>query len=224
LPWLADRLFARWRWLPICLAASLLSFSHTCLALDVQAQALLKNTAVLLINGKQRMIKVGQRSPEGVLLISANPKQAVIEIAGEQQSLTLSQRISSQYAVPDKQQVVIPRDQANQYITQAEISGRRINVLVDTGATSVALSSRQAQQLGIDYKQGVPLQGVTASGTANGFRIQLRSLAVGGIKVDNVQAAVIEGDYPTIVLLGMSYLQHVDMREQKGVLYLQARF
>lgn len=193
-------------------------------AIEVQVQGLFKNTAVLTINGKQRMLKAGQRSPEGVLLVSANTKRAVIDINGQRQTVGLSRRITSQFAEADKAQLSIPKNRMNQYITNASINGRRISVLVDTGANFVAMSSRHAAQIGLDYQQGAPQRVVTASGQAKAFRIKLRSVSVGGIEVNNIQASVIEGDYPTQVLLGMTYLEHVKMREQDGTLYLEARY
>ena len=96
-------------------------------------------------------------------------------------------------------------------------------MLVDTGATVVALSSQQAQQLGINYLQGRATTVVTASGRANAYQIKLRSVIVGGINAEVVSAVVVEGDYPEMVLLGMSYLNYVDMREQNGVLLLQSK-
>ncbi len=201
-----------------------LLFSSMALALDVQVQGLLRDTAILLIDGKQRLLKVGKRSPEGVLLIEADAKQAVIEIDGEHHQLTLSRQITSLYTQVDKREVSIRRNERNQYITTAKINGKRLQVLVDTGANAVAMSSVTAKSLGIDY-EGSP-QGMvrTASGEVSSYMIKLRSLDVGGIEVTAISAFVIEGNYPQMVLLGMSYLEHVSLREQSGILYLQAKF
>ena len=48
----------------------------------------------------------------------------------------------------------------------------------------------------------------------------LDSVDVGGIRVDGVRASVIEGEHPRAILLGMTYLKHVEMREKNGVLQL----
>ena len=50
--------------------------------------------------------------------------------------------------------------------------------------------------------------------------MNLRSVNVGGIKVNNVPATVIEGEFPNYVLLGMTYLRHVKMEENQGVMTL----
>ncbi len=207
------------------LIAMLLCIGQWALAApQVQVSALFKGTAVLTINGQQRMLKDGQRSPEGVLLVSAGPQQAVIEIDGKQMTVGLSQLISGSYQAVESTEVAIPRNGNNQYITFATINGRRQQVLVDTGANSVAMSSTHARSLGIDYKKGRPAMVSTASGTAQAYFITLRSIAVGGITVSGVEAGVVEGDYPLHILLGMTYLQHVNMREESGTLFLQAKF
>ena len=191
---------------------------------DVQALGLLKGSAILMINGKQRVLKVGQRSPEGVLLVEANAKQALVDIAGQRRQLTLSRRISGTFNPVAKTKVAIRRNSFNQYISNANINGKRLQVLVDTGANIVAMSSRDANRLNIDYQQGTPAMVRTASGEVVSYQIMLRTVDVGGIKVRGVQAAVIEGQYPATVLLGMSFLQHVDINEQNGILYLQSKY
>ncbi len=193
-------------------------------AQQIQVQGLFKGSAVLSIDGKQRMLKAGQRSPEGVLLVSATPKQAVVEIGGEQQILSLTRMISGQYTPAEKREISIRKNNINQYITTATLNGRRMPVLVDTGANAIAMSSRHANMIGLDYQNGIPSRVRTASGEAMSYGVTLRSVDVQGLKVSSVQAFVIEGNYPDTVLLGMSYLQHVDMREQGGILYLKARF
>jgi aspartyl protease family protein len=157
-------------------------------------------------------------------LIEANPRRAIIEINGERETLGLSQHISGQYNQVNKKEVAISRNQVNQYITSALIDGGRTLVLVDTGANAVAMSSKHARSLGINYSKGRPGRVRTASGEANSYLVSLRSVDVGGVRVDSVDAHVIEGDYPDTILLGMTYLEHVSMREQNGILYLQAKF
>ena len=107
-----------------------------------------------------------------------------------------------------------------QYQTSATINGRTVQVLVDTGANVVALNSGHARSLGVDYTAGAPGQVETASGSINAWIVTLRSIDVGGIRVENVQASVVEGDFPTTILLGMTYLRHVKMQEADGVLSL----
>ncbi|MBL4827642.1 MAG: TIGR02281 family clan AA aspartic protease [Spongiibacteraceae bacterium] len=204
--------------------AILLFIGMRCFALDVQVQGLFKGAAVLLIDGKQRLLRAGKRSPEGVLLIHADRKHAIVEIQGKRHDLSLSRRITSSYQAVEKIEVAIPRNATNQYISNAMINGKRIKVLVDTGATSVALSSKDAERLNIDYQNGQKSQVVTASGVAKAYTVLLKRISVGGLTVSGVSAVVIEGAYPVTVLLGMTYLNHVSLREQGGTLYLKSKY
>ena len=80
--------------------------------------------------------------------------------------------------------------------------------LVDTGATSIAMNENEARRLGIDYRvDGKPMVASTASGTSRGWRVTLDRVKIGGIELLGVEAAVIEGGYPTEALLGMSFPQ-----------------
>lgn len=186
---------------------------------SVAVEALFPNAAVLKVNGKRKMVKAGQ-AHEGVKLISAAANSAIVEVDGRRQTLGLSRHIGSAYEQVEAQSIQLNRDQGNQYRTNIVINGRSVLALVDTGATTIAMSGKQARALGIEYYGGQLGRVSTASGMADAYSITLRSVSVGGIEVGNVRAAVVEGDYPTIVLLGMTYLKHVKMEENDGVLTL----
>ncbi len=92
--------------------------------------------------------------------------------------------------------------------------------MVDTGASVVALSSQLAEQLGINYRAGRLGRVHTAQGETSSYFVELPEVSVGDITVRNVRTAVINGAYPRDVLLGMSFLSNVQMREESGVLML----
>ena len=185
----------------------------------VEVEALFTSAAVLKIDGDRKMLKAGQ-SYKGVTLLAAHSRTATLEVDGEIVELGTSRRIGTRYEAMKSQVVDIPRDAMLQYQTSASINGRTVQVLVDTGANVVALNSRHAQSLGVDYSAGIPGRVQTASGSVNAWVVTLQSVDVGGIRVDNVRASVVEGDYPSTILLGMTYLQHVRMQEVDGVLSL----
>jgi aspartyl protease family protein len=186
---------------------------------SIEVEALLPDTAVLKIDGQRKTLKVGQ-SFGGVTLIAAYSRTATLEVDGQQMVVGISRRIGSNYQQPKEQVVTIQRDAMLQYHTTASINGRQVQVMVDTGANVVAMSSAQAQALGIDYKAGIPSKVETASGVIPAHIVTLRSVSVGGILVNNVRASVVEGDFPATILLGMTYLQHVKMKEHNGLLSL----
>jgi aspartyl protease family protein len=209
----------------VCLAIALAG--HVCTAAAVsriEVNALMKDSAILRIDGVQVMLRSGQRSPEGVLLVSADSRGAIVEVGGQRRELNLSQRIAATFEETAANEVKIPRDNFRQYLTSVEINGRRTIALIDTGANSVAMSSTQARSMGIDYEKGAAGQVGTAGGIMRAYSVTLDKVSVGGIVVHNVHAAVIEGDYPERVLLGITYLQHVGMREENGIMYLKQKY
>lgn len=100
----------------------------------------------------------------------------------------------------------IARGGDGHYWAEADINGRAVRVLVDTGASVVALTRDDALRLGFmleaeDFDQTV----LTAAGEGRAARIELAHVAVAGARVERVQALVVERGLPAS-LLGMSYL------------------
>lgn len=92
------------------------------------------------------------------------------------------------------------------YWAQGDVDGTQVRFLVDTGASSVALTGDDARRLGYDpgsLVYDVPVH--TASGQTHAARIRLPSLSVGGARVRDVQAMVVQQGLTTS-LLGMTYL------------------
>lgn len=205
----------------ICLVL-LLTLSGAARA-DVEVLGLFKGAALLKIDGEQKMIKVGQQW-KGVALLKANSREALADVNGERMTLTVSTRISTNFVKPATSTVRIRRNANRQYITNATINGFGTTVLVDTGANIVAMNSNTARALGVDFENAPRSRVSTASGVANAWSVMLDSVNVGGINVQHVQASVIEGGFPEMVLLGVTYLQHVDMQEKDGVLMLTGKF
>lgn len=99
------------------------------------------------------------------------------------------------------------------YWAEARVNGARVRFLVDTGATAVALSPRDATRLG--YPPSSLVYGhkvMTANGEARAAKVQLQSVSVAGARVDDVDAYVIEKGLDTS-LLGMTYLGRLERFE-----------
>ena len=186
----------------------------------VVVEALMGKAAVLMIDGQRKMLEVGE-SFAGVTLIGTGATTATLAVDGRTKTVGLSQHVATTYQKIEERVVTIARDSKLQYQTNAVINGRSVLVLVDTGANVIAISASQAKALGINYSEdGIPSQVETASGVVAAHSVTLQSVSIGGLQVDNVPAAVVEGDYPTTVLLGMSYLRHVKLQEHDGILSL----
>ncbi len=190
---------------------------------DIEVQALFTDTVVLLIGGERKMLKVGQ-SYEGVTVIAADSRQAVLDINGQRHEVGVSRRVRSNFQTAQKREIRIKRNNNLQYLTRAEINGRPMRVLVDTGANVMLLNTGHADLLRVDYSAGKPARVQTAGGTVDAWIVMLPSVDLQGIKVNQVQAAVVEGDQPPLILLGMSFLRHVEMQESDGIMTLSARW
>lgn len=108
------------------------------------------------------------------------------------------------------QEVVLTRGSNDHFYTDVTINGNGSAIfMVDTGASMVALSPVDAQNLGLPVdpsKFEVVAEG--ASGPVRGQPLMLDSVEVGGIKVNNVYAVILENS--ELSLLGQSYLGKVD--------------
>lgn len=193
-------------------------------ATDVQVKGLFKGSAVLQINGKQRLLKVGKTSPEGVRLLAADSKTAEVEVDGKRRVLRLSRQIGAAYKKPTRSEVRLQSGYGGHYVTPGRINGQAVKFMVDTGATSVAMNLPTAKRLGLNYRAGTEIQVNTANGIARAYKLMLRSVSVGNVRVDNVEATVTMGDFPTTILLGNSYLSRVELNRDNGVLVLTSKY
>lgn len=200
-------------------APGLVAASET---VQIEVVGLFKNAAVLNINGEQQLLKIGQRSLEGVLLLSADSRGASIAVDGETLQLDLSSYISAEFTDHVPTTVAIRRAN-NQYHTTGSINGVPVSFLIDTGATILAMNSRHAVALGLDMSRAKLMQARTASGAVDSRQVMIKRVDVGDIQVNNVLAAVLPGDYPAEILLGMSFLRNVKMSENAGLMLLKSR-
>lgn len=215
---------------PIVLIKRLLFFiglltSHICLAdTRVNIVGLFSNKAVLVINdGKPKTLSVGQTS-EGVKLLAADSKAATLQIEGKTKTLGMGQAASVGGASNAVSSVTLYANQEGHFISDCQINGVVLKFLLDTGATNVALNSGDAKFANIDYKRGVPEQMNTANGIVTAYRVTIASLKIGSITLNQVEANVLEGGSPSIVLLGMSALNRLDMRRQDIALTLTKKY
>jgi aspartyl protease family protein len=115
-------------------------------------------------------------------------------------------------------EVVLERNRSGHYVADGEINGERVTFLVDTGATTVALPMSLARRLGLTLGAAVTVQ--TANGPKVAYQTRLRSVRLGGIELADVPAIASEGMEGAGVLLGMSFLRHLDFSQRDGRLVL----
>jgi len=193
------------------------------LATDVGVVGLFPGKAVLVINGSTpKTYSVGAAVSEGIKLVAVNPPTATIEINGKRQAIAIGEHVSR--AVPTgPASVTLKADGRGHYMVQGQINGGMVKMLLDTGATMIALSSSDALRLGIDYRKGQPGMVNTANGPAPVYRVVLNTVKVGDIELNQVEALVQETGLP-FALLGMSFLNRTEMRREGEQMTLTKRF
>lgn len=210
---------------------SLLVFLFACLfcsvlvAGNISVVGIFENQAVVRFGTQLQTLKVGEPNASGIQLISVSRAGAEIAYQGQVRHYPMGRDYSGGYRARTQAQAVISLSSRGQYLTAGSINGRPVEFLLDTGATSMAMSSYQAKSLGIDYKwTGQPSIVVTAQGRAKAWRVILKKVKVGDIEQNQVDAVVIDGQFPVHVLLGMSFLSQVKMTENQGVITLLQTF
>lgn len=187
---------------------------------------LFSGKALVSINGGvPQSIGAGQIK-NGVKLISADSESATFMVEGKRQTLKMGQAasVASSTGQATNAPVSLYADQAGHFLGNLTINGASLKYLVDTGASSVAMNSGDAKFAKIDYEKGEKGLSSTANGVVQVYRVKLNTLKIGPIVLNNVDAAVIEGGSPPVVLLGMSALNRLDMKRDNSILTLTKKY
>jgi aspartyl protease family protein len=208
------------------LSLLLLLATATAGAADINVIGLTAGKAVVTINnGKPLTLTVGQVSPEGVRLVAASVESATFEAGGRRQTLSMGQSISVGNGPVVAQRAALSPDSSGHFVTSAEINGISIRFMVDTGATLVTLSNDDARRAGINYLLGQKVRLQTANGSTTAYRVKIDTVRLGEIILTNVDGAVVVGKVMgETSLLGMSFLNRVDMRREGGIMTLTKRY
>ncbi len=193
----------------------------------VEVIALFEDKAMLHINKDQVLVSIGETTKHGVILISADAHAAVIEIEGVRRKYLLGNVVRNTDADENKAEaeILVYQDTDTMFRTIGSMNGYPVNFLVDTGASSIAMSSKQAKRLGINYKlDGKPTWVSTASGVERAVTVSIDRVTISGITIRSVEGLVIEGSEPSITLLGMSYLTHFKIINDGNLMRLKRKY
>jgi len=126
-------------------------------------------------------------------------------------------------AAPSGRKVRIEADASGHFQAEIKINGRKIDGLIDTGATLVALNLSTARRLGIAVPQSEFKHEVsTANGKTRAAVVTIATIEIGRIRVENVDAVVLEDKSLEKTLIGMSMLRQLARFEVKDeVLYIE---
>ena len=180
--------------------------------------------AVITVNrGAPRTLSIGERTSEGVVLIAADSKGAVLEIDGKRETLEMGQHFASATAASGRQSVTLAADERGHFIVDGAVNGGYVRFMVDTGATMVSMSAADAQRLGIDFRKGPRGLSQVADGRqVPVYRVMFDSVSVGDMTLFNVEGSVREAAGPA--LLGNSFLNRMEMRSDAQSLTLTKRY
>jgi len=104
---------------------------------------------------------------------------------------------------------VLEREDNGHFFTVADVNGEPIKFVVDTGATTVALTEDDARRAGVKFDPGqFEVVGSGASGAVRGQEVELQDVVLDGKRVSDIHALVLDG--LSISLLGQNYLRHLD--------------
>lgn len=130
-----------------------------------------------------------------------------------------NQRLDTQYSKAGMREVVLQRNKFGHYVTSGTINGQPVTFMLDTGATGVAIPEAIARKL--DIPRGRPYRTQTANGISTSYAASLDSVAVGEIELRDVQAGIAPGLAMDQILLGMTFLKHIEFTQRGDTLILR---
>lgn len=183
---------------------------------------LLRDKAVLIIGGgRPKTMAVGSTT-QGVTLLAIEGNSALIDNEGKRQKIALGQQNSAR-ETDGGAALSLVADSRGHYRAEGSINGAYVSFVVDTGATLVSMGAADAKRAGIDFRRGQPSTAITSAGNVRAWKVRIDSIKVGDISLHGIDGVVMENDLPT-VLLGMSFLSRMDIKQDGETLILRKRY
>ena len=182
-----------------------------------------KAAVIAIDGGEPKTVKLGQ-TWSGVKVIAVERTRATIEFEGRQRVLSLGQHYRNAAPGDSRQSVTLAADARGHFFADATVNDHPMRFVVDTGASVVVLSGADAARLGLDWRKGPRGNMQTANGPTTGYFVKIDRIRVGGIELRNVDGVVVEQGLGSFGLLGMSFLNRVEMRRDGEKMELIRRF
>lgn len=193
------------------------------MAQEVGLAGIMGSKAMLMINGSEpQAVPVGQ-TLDGVKVVSVQGDQVMIEIGGKKRPLRVGQYAVGAANGDGSSKIIMTADGQGHFYTTGTINGTSVRFLVDTGATMISLGMSDARRVGVDFNRGEKTLTNTANGQAVVSKVQLDTVRIGDVTLHNVGALIHQTDMP-IALLGMSFLNRMDMQRDGSTMTLKKRF
>lgn len=130
-----------------------------------------------------------------------------------------NQSASTQVLSGDIRELVLLRNRMGHYVANGSINSQQVTFMLDTGATDVSIPETIANKLGLQKGPSAMYQ--TANGRTKVYLTRLDSIALGDIQLNNVRATINPGYKSDEILLGMSFLKHLEFSQRGNTLTLR---
>ncbi|MDP2323644.1 MAG: TIGR02281 family clan AA aspartic protease [Gammaproteobacteria bacterium] len=192
-------------------------------AVDVGVVGLFPGKAVLVIDGgAPRTVSVGA-IVSGIRLIAVDQDSATVEMGGKRQRLAIGQYAHSGGDGGGSQTISLTADSRGHFITTGTVNGATVRFMVDTGATGIALGATDARRANVNLGNGRPVMVQTANGVIQAWLVTFDNVRVGDVVLHGVEGTVHQQDLP-VALLGMSFLNRMEMKRDGQTMTLRKRY
>ncbi len=116
-------------------------------------------------------------------------------------------------------EVVLQRNAYGHYVSPGKINGVDVTFFLDTGATGVSIPEHIAEKIGL--QRGYQYQSSTANGTIDVYSAELDKVELGAIQLYDVRGSINPHYEEDDILLGMSFLKHLEMAQKGSTLTLR---
>lgn len=130
-----------------------------------------------------------------------------------------NQNVNTQYTSTGQREVILQRGRGGHYVATGTINGKKVTFLLDTGATTLSIPETVANRIGLE--RGMPVNVSTANGNITVYETVADSVSLGLIEMNNVSASINPYQTDDEVLLGMSFLKHVEFIQKGDILILR---
>lgn len=130
-----------------------------------------------------------------------------------------NQQVVQRQTAEGVREVVLERNRYGHYVASGQINGQPVTFLLDTGATDIAIPENVANRLGLAKGRSISFH--TANGIARGYTTRLDSVGLGNIRLTDLPASINPNVNTDEILLGMSFLKHLEMNQKGNTLTLR---
>lgn len=127
--------------------------------------------------------------------------------------------VETQTRADGTREVVLQRNRFHHYVATGEIDGEPVEFMLDTGASDISVPESVARRIGLE--RGAPVRYQTANGVITGYSTVLDRVTLGDIVLRDVRASINPHMDGNNVLLGMSFLRHLEFTQRGDTLTLR---